>query len=287
MRPSQEQHGGENAHQYQAGRDVAVHNHYHYEVAEERLQELAQRQEKTAIDLWEKNAPRLVQQAKDEFAGRAIEMTREVIKNVIAENADNLELFGQTRAQIPLLKAQNSYGETGNKEVVPHLASLVAQLITSEPQSYIEMLSRRGVDCITNMTSEHLNLVTVIAKLQHRWFPRAVTVKILANSLRKSLGVYFRRIPTEAIEYSYITPSALANAARTSGVGSLAFSPVPSMITVHTEHFGPRTRTRCTTAFVSTNCPSWLRVWIPSTTSSGITKILRSGTLILILRTSG
>jgi hypothetical protein len=173
-------------------------------VAEGRLQQLAQQQEQFAVELWAKNAPRLVQSAKDEFDNRAIEITREIIKEVIAENPENLAQLGQARAQVQLLKAQDSYGETGNKETVPHLARSVAQLIASPPQSYTEMISRRCIDCLTNMTSSHLNLITVVSLLQRKWFPYAVTVEMLVSGLRTALEPYIGKIPTKAIEYSYI-----------------------------------------------------------------------------------
>lgn len=209
----QEQQLGDGSQAFQAGRDnhVEIHNHYYDGAPEERLQALAQQQEKIAIELWEQNAPRLAQQAGDEFERRAIEMTRRVISDVIAENPENLERLGQARAQVPLLKAQQSYGETGNSDVVPHLSGLVTQLIASEPQSYIEMISRRCVDCLTNMTSSHLNLITVVAKLRNRWFPTTVTVEMLISGLRSMLGHYIGKIPTEAIEYSYINSLGIAN----------------------------------------------------------------------------
>lgn len=205
---SQDQQLGNNSEGYLAGRDNNVthtHHHYHYPgVADAHTQELAQRQEQYAVELWEKNAPRLVQKAEAEFLDRAREMSREVITSLISENPDNLERLGEARSQVPLLKAQQSYGETGNADTVPHLANLVAQLIASPTQSYTEMISRRCIDCLTNMTSSHLNLITVMTKLQRRWFPNTATVEMLTEGLRSMLGPYIGKIPTEGIEYSYI-----------------------------------------------------------------------------------
>jgi hypothetical protein len=201
----QEQEGGDGSTNNQAGRDIVHVTNYHYSgLTEERLQELAQQQEQFAIELFAKNAPRLVQSARDEFDNRAIEVTREVIKEVIAENPENLERFGQSRAQVQLLKAQESFGETGNRETVPHLARLVAQLVASTPQSYTEMISRRCVNSLINMTSSHLNLIAVVSMLQRKWFPNAVALEMLVSGLNHSLAPYIGKIPTKGIEYSYI-----------------------------------------------------------------------------------
>lgn len=54
----QEQDGGDGSTNNQAGRDIVVHNHYG--VTEERFQDLAKRLEDQALELWTKNAPRLV-----------------------------------------------------------------------------------------------------------------------------------------------------------------------------------------------------------------------------------
>lgn len=201
----QEQEGGDDSTNNQAGRDIIQVTHYHYSgVTEERLQQVAQQQEKFAIELWAKNAPRLVQSARDEFDSRAIEVTREVIKEVIADDPENLERLGEARAQVQLLKAQESYGETGNRETVPHLARLVAQLISSAPQSYTEMISRRCVASLVNMTSKHLNLIAVVSMLQRKWYPNSVTLNMLVAGLNHYLAPYIGKIPTKGIEYSYL-----------------------------------------------------------------------------------
>ena len=200
----QEQQLGDGSQGYLAGRDNNVTYNVTYGVSEERLQVFAQQIEKDSIALWEKNAPKLVKRAKDEFFGRALEITRDVISNVIQEDPEYLAGFAQARAQVALLKAQESFGETGNRDVFPHLSRSVTQLITSEPQSYTEMISRRCIECLTNMTSSHLNFIAVNAKLDKRWFPWSTSPAMLIKGLTATLSPYFNKVPAEAIEYSYI-----------------------------------------------------------------------------------
>lgn len=192
-----DQTSGENSTNLQAGGNIGNVIVVQQGITEQRAREIYE-------ELFSRNTPTLVDDGAAVYVERAHQMGTAVVGELHAENPELLNRFAEPRAQIALLKAQQSYGDTGNVDVAPTLAKMVAQLIASDPQSYTELIARRCIECITNMTSTHLNLITVVGTLQTRHFPNSVGVKMLAQGLDRSLRPYFNNIPNQAIEYNYV-----------------------------------------------------------------------------------
>jgi hypothetical protein len=195
----QQQEAGDNARQFQAGRDIELReeHHHHYGITEERALEIAD-------ELWAKNADRLADRAGRTYDDRAIRMTRAVIRLLVAADEGLLESFAEPRAQIPLLAAQRSYGETGDDDLAVVLARVVAELIQQEPRGHKERVLRQALECATAMTRQHLNVLSVIVNVAYRTFPSAINVEQIVAGYDSLLRPYYGDIPTEAIEYSYL-----------------------------------------------------------------------------------
>jgi hypothetical protein len=193
-----DQTSGENSANLQAGGNIAGNVIVVRQgITEQRAREIYE-------ELFARNTPALVAQGAEIYVERAQQMGTAVVGELHNQDPELLNRFAEPRAQIALLKAQQNYGETGNVDTGPMLAKMVAQLIASDPQSYTELISRRCLECITNMTSTHLNLVTVIALLQARFFPNSCGIEMLVPALANMFRPYFNNIPDKRIEYDYV-----------------------------------------------------------------------------------
>ena len=217
---SQKQQGGEGSTNYLAGQNVEVH--HHYGVTEERFQELARKLEDQALELWQKNAPRLVSEANQIYDGRAIKMTSEIITHTIAKDRELLERFKDPRAQVVLLKAQQAYGETGDDELAAILAGLVVALVAEPQRTRREIVLREAIECAPRLTSQHLSALSVIVCLTRMAYRLAPDVQTLIEALDEFLSAYYGTIPTDAFEYSYM--GATAAGVFLPGLGDTAYN---------------------------------------------------------------
>jgi hypothetical protein len=202
----QKQEAGDNAQQYLAGNTILVHNNYG--VTEERFQELAKNLEDFALELWQKNAPRLEQEASSTYDNRAVKMTGEVITRAVAKDPELLERFRDPRAQVVLLKAQEAYGETGDDELGAILAELVVALVAEPTRTRREIILREAIECAPRLTKQHLNALIVITLLTNMAYRNDPDIQTLITSLDRDFRPYYGSIPTDGFEYSYMGATA-------------------------------------------------------------------------------
>jgi hypothetical protein len=198
----QEQDGGEGSTNNQAARDIVVHNHYG--VTEERFQDLAKRLEDQALELWTRNAPRLVDEAKQTYDARAMKIAVEVIKRVIAKDPELLEVFAEPRAQIALLQIQEAYGEIPDDDLGATLAKLVTELISEPAGGRRELVLRRAIGCARVLTPRMIRLLGAIYWLNHRTYARAYYLNQVIDGLEADLSTYYGEIPTSSVDLDYL-----------------------------------------------------------------------------------
>lgn len=202
----QKQEGGEGSQNYQAGQNIEIHNHYG--VTEERFQELAEKLETQAFELWTNNAPRLASEANQTYDNRAIKMTTQVITKTVAVDPELLERFKDPRAQVVLLKAQEAYGETGDDELGAMLAGLVVALVAEPTRTRQEIVLREAIECAPRLTAQHLNALITIVLLTRMSYRQAPDVDSLLGALDDELRPYYGAIPTDSFEFSYMGATA-------------------------------------------------------------------------------
>lgn len=206
LQTDQELEGGDGSANLQAARDITGN----VIVIQQGISE--QRAREIYMELFNRNTATLVDDAAFTYRSRADQMGAAVVKELHDENPELLGRFREPRAQIGMLKAQQSFGETGDTELAPILSKTVAALIKSEPKSSTERVARRCIECVTNMTADHLYAIAVIYRIQRKWFPNAINVPELVQGLTGSLQPYFGQVPTERAEYDYM---------HTLGIGTL------------------------------------------------------------------
>jgi hypothetical protein len=218
----QKQEAGDNAQQYQAGSTMVVNNNYG--VTEERFQELAKNLETFAMELWQKNAPRLVHEASTTYDNRASKMASEVVTQTVATDPELLERFKDPRAQVALLKAQQAYGESGDDQLGTILAGLVVSLVAEPVRTRREIVLREAIECAPRLTPHHLNALVVIVLLTRMVYRNATDVGALITALDNDFRPYYGAIPVDAFEYSYM--GATAAGVYLPGLGKTSYSTV-------------------------------------------------------------
>ena len=156
-----------------------------------------------------KGAARTVLMESWPFAEKLIdqrihEILESIIRKMQEKDESLLNRFRDPRFLGPLVSIERSYAETGDPELGGILSGLLADLAGEPIRSRREIVLRESIECAPKLTTQHLNALTVILRLTRFTHKLVVDPADLIRLLDSELRPYFRAIPTDSFDYSYM-----------------------------------------------------------------------------------
>ena len=177
-RNSQEQTGGADSTNVQAGRDVVLHGPSFEEM------------EAIALAVYERNAIELGGIAADLAVGRSERLTKEFIRKVAAEDPLRLQKLQDPDVQAVLFEAQSAYARSGEEDLAKVLADLMFERM-GEPARNLRVIAlNETVEVVAKLTEGQRKLIAVAFQMRHTSRPNPIEkggVEDVVHSLRANL----------------------------------------------------------------------------------------------------
>lgn len=142
--------------------------------------------------------------ARDLIVARTEHITDEVIRKITEKHEKLYQRFQDPRFLGPLASIQRNFAETGDPELGGILSGLLADLAGEPIRTRREIVLRESIECAPKLTTQHLNALSVIFRVQRVVHNLAIDANQLLSLLDGELRPYFGAIPADSFDYSYI-----------------------------------------------------------------------------------
>ncbi|WP_431236659.1 LPO_1073/Vpar_1526 family protein [Mycolicibacterium aichiense] len=212
-----DQHAGDHAHQQQfrAATQNFYETHNHQIDGQDAREYL--------LRLFHDNFPNLHADAMAAALACAEDMAVEIVVELVKLDPALLSNLRKPRVQAALVSAQRSYAETGDPDTRTGdvnlgrvLARLVSQLAAEKTGGLGDIVMRQAIEIAPKITRRQLNALSVVTLFVGISWQSHETISLIASDLVGIFSPYFGQIPTDFLEYSYMSAS---------GVGSYIFGP--------------------------------------------------------------
>lgn len=177
------------------------------------------------LELFRENFPALHAEAMEAATACAEDLAAEIVVEIAKIDPALLSNLRKPRLQAAFVSAQKSYAETGDPDTKTGnvnlgrvLAKLVSQLAAEEADGLGEIVLRQAIEIAPKLTRRHMNFLSVSVLFSNLSWPPLSSLQEVAAMLDNAFNPYYQQIPTNYLEYSYMTSS---------GVGTLLFGKSP------------------------------------------------------------
>lgn len=154
MRDRQEQQGGDQAANLQAGRDIVVH------------QGLSATDLAAITDTFRANLAEMRGVAKEVFAERAEHLLNQVLERLANENPESVRHAADPDFQLALIDAATAHGRTGDPDLEQLLVNILVDRVAQPSRSLAHIILGEALTVAPKLTPAHIDALTV------SWFMR-------------------------------------------------------------------------------------------------------------------
>ena len=215
---NQEQDGGQNSINNQAGRDVN-----YVTIIEGVTEEQAWAIAKAASRETVLREGRAVAEAV--ITERVDYLTSLIFDRIKQEDTSLFNRFEDPRFLAALTDAQRGYAETGDTDLAQVLANLVAGLAGQPVRSRREIILRQAITLAPQLTTEHVNALSMKLYLTMR-LDSPMDTDMLIRALDKLFSPYYGRVPKSRLDYQYMCSMGVCQDGQ---LGSFASGPITTL----------------------------------------------------------
>jgi hypothetical protein len=207
------QEAGDNAHQYQAGGALEVHNHG---LTVEQLDELKHYVDGQVVGEVERFVTGQMEVFREEFAkfqGQAYDqalllaqgLLTKFVEQLAAKAPQNLPSIQTVPMQHAILNAQTSAAIVDDDELTDTLVDILVDKSGTEPRSFKGVVLTEALGVVSKLTADQVNLLTALVMitrtLSHGWDTDEIVFRQLDEQCRPLYG----KIPTNNSALQYMS----------------------------------------------------------------------------------
>ncbi|MDN7586948.1 LPO_1073/Vpar_1526 family protein [Burkholderia seminalis] len=193
----QNQQGGDNAVNAQAGRDVIVQGITYADARQ------------IAVDVYRANALEMQGLAKQAASERAEHLIDQFLQKMQATGAPNVSEAANPDFQHTLFEAQKAFARTGDDTTEAVLVDLLVQRATESARNIRQVVLNEAVIAVARLTPQQIDLLSLVFLLRHCSIPE-ITLRMQIRAPLLTAAQFNTTIPEGDIVCSYLVYAGVA-----------------------------------------------------------------------------
>lgn len=187
------QKAGESSRNYQAGRDIVVHQGVSYADAHE-----------IALNIFQAALPQLMDHARETARERAEEITDEFLDRLDSEQQDAFESLADPDVQVSLSEAQKGYARTGDGDLRESLVELLVRRVGEEAGNLRSIALNEAIASTPKLTEGQRRAIAWVFFVRHTRPANINTIDGFYAILRNASLALAGDVPKSTVDYQHI-----------------------------------------------------------------------------------